>query len=140
MKKAISIALKMPINPLKRSGVKLGQNWGGNWRTGEGKVWVKWGWISSDKRRIKSVQNASVWRRGRVGYLSDFSARKGLKTRQTESVQASVWRRGHDGINRGVSLGKGLYNRRPKGDQKNHYDRLTSSTRGTSVRVVEIIN
>ncbi|KKT24882.1 MAG: hypothetical protein UW10_C0018G0034 [Candidatus Magasanikbacteria bacterium GW2011_GWA2_43_9] len=114
MKITISIASKAPIKPLKRAWVDLGQNLGGNRHTDEGKVGVKWGWkstpkgldeswiklgwnrgkagvksgrISPDKRRTRSVQNASVWRRGRIGYFSDFSARKALKTRRIEPVQ-----------------------------------------------------
>jgi len=106
MKITISIASKTLINPLKRAGVKLGQNWGGNRHTDEGKTGVKWGWKST------RVLDESLIKLGWKSPKSDPDKRR------TESVQASVWRRGRDGINREGSLGKGLYNRRPKGDQK----------------------
>lgn len=125
MKITLFTASKAPIKALKRAWVKLGQNvggigatlgqnWGGNRPTDEGKVGVKWGW-KIDPCPLDESWIRLGWNRGKAGVKSrQISPDK----RRTKSVRsASVWHRGRDGYLALLSLGKGLYNRRPKGDQ-----------------------
>ena len=142
-------ASKDKIRPLKKPWVNLGQNlggiggtlgkkWGGNrHRTEGGKGGVKWGWkidlCSLDESWIKLGWKSGQGR-GEIG--ANYAGQKADKV----GIETSVWRRGRDGYIWPLSLGKWLYTGRPKGDQKNHYGRLTSSIRGTSVRGTVISN
>lgn len=97
-------------------GVILGQNWGGNrHKSDEGKVGVKWGW-KIDLCPLDESWIKLGWNRGKVGVKSGRISPDKRRTKSVQS--ASVWHRGRDGYIWPFSLGKGLYNRRPKGDQK----------------------
>ena len=97
-------------------GVTLGQNWGGNrHRTHGGKVGVKWGW-KIDPCPLDESWIKLGWNRGKVGVKSGRISPDKRRIKSVQS--ASVWHRGRDGYIWPLSLEKGLYNRRPKGDQK----------------------